>query len=154
MLLSRPNNTKKYKTFSQVQFFLRLAHKLYILSFDPTRTLPYIPRKMAWRDNISAKIHPTDHMSTLTVYCRRNSINSGARYHLVMTYCVISSSLVGQSTPLWWLTARAIPSNTFNLLTALTSASTLVNNKQGLKAESSYMQMTYVSPLIPNISAN
>jgi len=73
-----------------------------------------IPLKIAFLANISANMHPTDHMSTSAVYCRRKSINSGARYGLVMTYCVKSSSLFEQSVPWWQLTTRAIPSNTLH----------------------------------------
>jgi len=75
-------------------------------------TAHFIPGKIARRANISAKMHPTDHVSTSTVYCRRKSINSGARYHLVITYSVISSSLLVQLASSWWLITRAIPSNT------------------------------------------
>ena len=39
---------------------------------------------------ISAKIHPTDHISIALVYPFALSIISGARYHLVATYSVNS----------------------------------------------------------------
>lgn len=39
---------------------------------------------------ISAKIHPTDHISIAFVNWCKDNINSGALYHLVATYSVIT----------------------------------------------------------------
>lgn len=51
------------------------------------------PGKMGLRVHISAKIHPTDHMSTPVEYCRPPRRISGARYHSVTTYVLISYNL-------------------------------------------------------------
>jgi hypothetical protein len=42
--------------------------------------------------NSSARMHPTDQMSTALVYSLAFRMTSGARYHRVTTYSVFSSS--------------------------------------------------------------
>src|SRR5580692_12459134 len=48
------------------------------------------PGKSGFRVHISAKMQPTDHISTPVEYCRPPSKISGARYHSVTTYYVLT----------------------------------------------------------------
>ena len=50
------------------------------------------PGKRGCLPKSSARMQPTDQMSTALVYSLALRITSGARYHLVTTYSVFSSS--------------------------------------------------------------
>ena len=60
------------------------------------------------RDNISARIHPQDQMSTFVVYAAQQQRSSGERYQRVQTYSVICWSASEACSPMLF-SSRAIP---------------------------------------------
>merc|ERR1719446_1864304 len=58
-----------------------------------------VPGKSGFRPSNSAKMQPTDHMSTAFVYVSDESTISGARYHRVTTYSVRKSRQSDGLTP-------------------------------------------------------